>query len=385
MDIGDINPIRESEPEGSGEANAPVEQRFPCASCGAKLVFAPGTETLTCSYCRAVNEIAGDHTQILELDFRAHLERLAEHAEAIDQIISHCDTCGANVEMPDHVTSHACPFCGSDVVATGRSTKLIKPGSVIPFKIERKVARSAYQSWIKKRWFAPNDLKSKHRLEARLVGMYLPYWTYDSTTTTEYTGQRGEYYYVNVPYTTTVNGKTVTRTRRERRTRWYPAAGTVLNDFDDLLVPASSSLPADLIQDVGPWDLGDLRPYDDAYLAGFRSESYAVDLPTGFVAAETLMQPMIDSTIRGDIGGDEQQISSKQMHHEAIAFKHILLPIWVSAYRYKQKTYQVLVNAQTGEVVGDRPYSAMKFVGVAIAVAAAVVAFIILVNILRGG
>ncbi|MEQ8769755.1 MAG: hypothetical protein RIB60_04515 [Phycisphaerales bacterium] len=382
MDAAGPNPEREPDPAAPAALD---ERRFPCASCGGRLTFAPGTDTLTCPYCRAVNEIAGDHTEILELDFRAHLEKLAERAESIDQIVSHCDTCGANVEMPDNVTSHACPFCGSDVVATGRSSKLIKPGAVVPFKVERSVARSAYQSWIKKRWFAPSDLKSKSRLEARLAGIYLPYWTYDSKTSTDYTGQRGEHYYVTVPYTTSVNGKTVTRTRRERRTRWYPVSGRVHNVFDDLLVPASTSLPADLVEDAGPWKLDELRLYDDAYLAGFRSESYAVDLPTGFVAAEGLMQPTIDATIRADIGGDEQRISTKAMHHSAITFKHVLLPVWVSAYRYKQKTYQVIVNAQTGEVVGDRPYSVWKILSLTLAVAAAVAAFIIAVNLLRGG
>ncbi len=382
MDTPGTNPRREPVEDPPAPAQ---ERRFPCASCGATVVFAPGTDTLACPYCRAVNEIEGDHTEIIELDFRAHLEKLAEHAETIDQIVSHCEACGANIEMPDNVTSHACPFCGSDVVATGRSTKLIKPGSVVPFKVERSVARAAYQAWVKKRWFAPNDLKSKSRLEARLTGIYLPYWTYDSSTVTDYTGQRGEHYYVTVPYTTTVNGKTVTRTRQEQRTRWYPAAGRVHNEFDDLLVPASTSLPSDLIEDAGPWKLDELRPYDDAYLAGFRSESYALDLPAGFVAAEGLMQPTIDATIRADIGGDVQRISSKAMHHEAITFKHVLLPIWVSAYRYKNKTYQVLINAQTGEVVGDRPYSVWKILTTALLSVVAVVAFIALVALLKGG
>lgn len=372
----------DSVPEEPG-VDAPRERRFPCAACGAGVVFAPGTDTLRCPYCLAVNEIAGDHAEILELDYRAHLERLADHAESVDRIVSHCTTCGANVEMPDNVTSHACAFCGSDVVATGRSEKLVKPGAVVPFKVERSVARAAYQAWIQKRWFAPSSLKSKSRLEARLSGVYLPYWTYDTETTTEYTGQRGEHYYVTVPYTTTVNGKTVTRTRQERRTRWYPAAGRVHDSFDDLLVPASTSLPADLISDARPWDLAELRPYDDAYLAGFRAESYAVGLPAGFVAAEGLMQPVIDATICSDIGGDVQRIATKQMHHEDIAFKHVLLPMWVSAYRHKDKTYRVLINAQTGEVVGDRPYSVWKILGATLGVAAGVLAFVIGVLLLR--
>jgi hypothetical protein len=32
----------------------------------------------------------------------------------------------------------------------------------------------------------------------------------------------------------------------------------------------------------------------------------------------------------------------------------------VSAYRYNNKVFQFLINARTGEVQGQRPYSALK-------------------------
>ena len=38
-------------------------------------------------------------------------------------------------------------------------------------------------------------------------------------------------------------------------------------------------------------------------------------------------------------------------------FKHILLPIWMAAYKYGGKSYRFMVNGQTGEVQGERPYS----------------------------
>lgn len=372
------------EAPASSDAAAPGARRFPCAKCGAQLAFAPGTDTLACAFCGAVNTIEGDHTELAELDYVAHLERLAEQADTVDRIVSHCDTCGATVEMAENVTSDACPFCGAEVVATGLSAKLIRPGAVLPFALPRDRARASFRRWISKRWFAPSKLKHESRLEHKLAGVYLPYWTYDSRTTTDYTGQRGEHYYVSVPYTTTVNGKTVTRTRQERRTRWYPAAGRVANAFDDLLVPASTSLPADLVRELEPWDLASLRAYTDAYLAGFRAESYAVGLPDGFRHAEQLMQPTIDATIRADIGGDVQRISSKSMTHTGVTFKHILLPVWVCAYLYRDKVYQVLVNAQTGEVVGDRPYSVWKITAASLAALAAIVVFVIAVLAIRG-
>ena len=52
--------------------------------------------------------------------------------------------------------------------------------------------------------------------------------------------------------------------------------------------------------------------------------------------------------------------SSAKSRYEAITFKHLLLPVWLLAYRYKDKPYRVVVNACTGEVQGERPYSWVK-------------------------
>ena len=72
------------------------------------------------------------------------------------------------------------------------------------------------------------------------------------------------------------------------------------------------------------------------------------------------MAPDIDSKIRWDIGGDEQRIHSKTTYYQNITFKYILLPVWISAYRFKERTFQFLVNARTGEVQGERPWSWIK-------------------------
>ena len=46
--------------------------------------------------------------------------------------------------------------------------------------------------------------------------------------------------------------------------------------------------------------------------------------------------------------------------YDNLTFKHILLPIWINAYRYGDKSYRFVVNGRTGEVQGERPYSAIK-------------------------
>ncbi len=46
--------------------------------------------------------------------------------------------------------------------------------------------------------------------------------------------------------------------------------------------------------------------------------------------------------------------------YEDETFKHILLPVWMAAYKYAGKSYRFLVNGQTGEVQGERPWSVWK-------------------------
>jgi hypothetical protein len=237
---------------------------------------------------------------------------------------------------------------------------VLKPKSLLPFKIEQKKGFSLFKDWIHSLWFAPNDLKKMAENHEKLTGIYLPYWTYDCRTETDYTGQRGDDYYVNETYTAVENGRSVVRTRQVRRTRWQFASGRVHNTFDDVLVTGSHSLPTEYCQALEPWDLKDLVPFDEKYLSGFRAESYQVDVKAGFEIAMKRMDSTIRSTVCHDIGGDHQRIDSLDVRYDDITFKHILLPIWLSAYRYKGKVYRFMVNGCTGEVQGERPYSWIK-------------------------
>lgn len=337
------------------------EQWFPCTSCGAEVAFAPGVSMLACPYCGETTDIPlDDDARVEELCLDRTLRDLDECADTVDRIVSHCDTCGADVEFPENVTSHACPFCSSNVVAVGRSIKQIRPGAVLPFAIDQHTASASYLKWIARRPFAPRDLKTMSTLNARLTGVYLPYWTFDADVNTDYRGRRGDAYYVTQTYTTVVNGKSVRRTRQVRKIRWTSVRGSVFDRFDDVLIIAADSVPRSSLEKLAPWSLKSLAPYNDSYLAGFSAESYALSLPSGFAAARTLMEQQIKVTIRRDIGGDEQQITQMVPRYSAMTFKHILLPVWIMAYRYHDKTYQVLVNGQSGEVIGKHPYSWFK-------------------------
>ena len=137
-----------------------------------------------------------------------------------------------------------------------------------------------------------------------------------------------------------------------------------MNDaFDDVLVNASKSLPEKLANELEPWDLHELKAFNEQFLTGFVTEQYQIDVKEGFEKAKVRMESVIRGTVNKSIGGDVQQITSLNTTYNDITFKHILLPIWLSAFRYSEKVYRFMINGRTGEVQGERPYSWMKITG----------------------
>ena len=337
-----------------------LQHQFPCVDCGANLRFEPGTDSMKCPYCGTEQAIPRVPEQIAELDFLAYVQRLPDGDATHETLTVHCTTCGAETSMQPDVTAALCPFCGSGIVATAASKKSIRPQALLPFKVKEEQASRRFREWVAGLWFAPNALKKQAECSA-IKGVYVPAWTYDAQTETNYTGERGDDYWDTETYTETdAEGRTVTRTRQVQKTRWWPASGRVRNSFDDLLVMASRTLPGKYLDRLQPWDLPALLPYSDEYLSGFVAESYQVALAEGFERAKELMQPTINQTICQNMGGDHQRISSSATDYRNITFKHLLLPIWISAYRFQGKTYRFLVNARTAEVQGERPWSLIK-------------------------
>ncbi len=360
----------------SGEPTA-NKKTFPCEQCGSALEYKPGSETLLCPHCGHTQAIAA-RGGIQEYDFHTalqHARRQPTSALVPGGHTVQCEGCGAQSVVAGHAAR--CPFCGSPVVVEVKDLgETFVPESVLPFNFEARAAKEKYEKWVAGLWFAPNDLK-KRAEQHGMDGVYLPYWTYDSNTSTRYTGQRGEYYYVTETYKDS-NGNS--QTREVRHTRWYSASGTVHVSFDDVLVCGSQTLPRWLLEKLEPWDLGSLRAFEPAYLSGFVAERYRIGLEDGFKIAEERMVPRIRGAIESDIGGDEQQISSMSVRHADVTFKHLLLPLWLSSFRYKGKSFRFIINARTGQVAGERPWSVVKIVLFVLVIIAVIVGIVLLVQ-----
>ncbi len=324
------------------------------------MVFDPATGALKCPACGGTKSVEPKGS-VQEIPFdgafdQGQLVKLTETALQVN-----CSGCGSVVEFQPPEVAGNCPFCGAAIVAQPKSADpRIAPAGLLPFSIPRDKATNLIRAWLGSLWFAPGGLQKLAQQDS-IGGVYLPFWTYDAQAVTDYSGQRGDYYYVTETYIETdAQGRQAERTREVRRTNWSYASGRVGNDFDDILVCASKAVQREKIAACDPWDLPSIVPYEPAYLSGFKAQRYQVELNEGFDQAKRIMAGAIESSIRRDIGGDEQQISGYNSKYYDVTFKHILLPVWIGAYRFQGRVFQVLINARTGEVQGERPYSAGK-------------------------
>jgi hypothetical protein len=287
-----------------------------------------------------------------------------------------CRGCGA-VTQSDKI-SDRCQFCGAPLVADATSGEMVAPEAVVPFGLDRAALRAALRNWASSRWFAPNGLKKVTEAESS-HSTYLPHWTYDARTTSRYTGARGEHYYETETYTE--NGDT--KTRQVQRTRWYPARGVVARDFDDVLVAGTSRVSVKHLDKLEPWPLPEAEPYRPEFLAGHETLRYDVEPEAGLDTAKSRMAPIIEGDCRDDIGGDEQRVDSVDTDYREVAFKLMLLPVWIACYLHAGKTYNILVNGRTGEVAGERPYSVPKIVAAVAAALLVLAAIIVLLSLNR--
>lgn len=358
---------------------APPQALFAsCPTCGSQVTYSPGTTVLKCGACGAEHAIqAGEDTTVDEHSFDEWMGRHphVKVAALVGQVLR-CQGCGAQVETADLATT--CQFCSGHLIALSTPEGVVEPEAVVPFEVAGGDAQKAFKKWIGSRWFAPNALKKIGSTES-LAGTYVPHWTFDADTATDYDGERGEYYYVTqTRQVSDGKGGTKTETYQERRTRWHDASGHVTRAFDDVMVTASRRLDQKRLDQMGPWKLDQAVAYQPEYLSGYSALRYDVDPEEGSTEARAEMKTTIEEDVRSDIGGDEQRVHRMDVNYSQVLFKLVLLPLWLATYVHAGKQWQVMVNANTGKVTGDRPYSAVK-ITLAVLAALIVIALIVLV------
>ena len=331
-----------------------------CPNCGATLQYDPVSGCLSCEFCGYKEEIRRDVTDSGE-------EKTAEERDLFSETNTHgydwgaknkvviCKSCGAESIYDELQIADVCPYCGSThVMQASEDVKTLAPGGVVPFKVDDKKAGSLFTSWLKGKLFCPRKAKESARPEA-FKGVYLPYWTYDADTQSRYTARYG------------IDREEKDKDgRTETKTDWYSTGGLYHELFDDVLVFGSKRYDTDLMSRIEPFDTKANVAYSPKYLEGYTAERYSVGLKDGWTVASDKMKKVIERGIEKQVTerfhADHVEDVKAYTKFDKTTYKYLLLPIWMSAFTYKDKIYRFVVNGQTGKVGGKSPVSAIRVI-----------------------
>jgi len=334
--------ISSSQPMVDGAA--PVVHSRACESCGCPVERGD-------PFCPACGSPQAD---------AAPAPQAAQEEPAAEQRHFRCENCGAEVGVDPDQRSYTCTFCDSTYVVefapeqTGRAA----PEFVIGFAVTPEEAQKKFRKWLAGNdWFRPGDLKLA-KVEEKLKGVYLPFWSYSMLAESDWSADIGEYWWRTETYTTTdKDGKTVTKTRRVRETEWWGLRGGHHRYYNGFLISGSRGLPQESAERIKPFHLPALKRYRPRFLAGWLSEEYSIERDEALALCQREFRSREQRQVAAHLPGDTYSNLRVATRFSHVNSDLILLPIYLLSYRYRDKVYRFLVNGQTGKVAGDKPLS----------------------------
>ena len=354
-----------------------AKPKYACPSCGAEAQWNAAKQALVCPFCGTVSPAKIDAAGVIEEhDLVTALRGIPDDQRGwqAEKVSVKCQSCQAITVFDAGRVGQRCDFCGSSALIPVDQIKApIRPESLLPFKVKEAAVRDKIRDWYSSLWFAPDRMKSAAHTDT-VKGFYLPYWTFDAQAAADWTAESGYYYYETEYYTDSEGNR---KSREVQHTRWQPSGGHVDNFFDDELVPASVGTHAELLRKIEPFPTKELVPYDPGYLAGWVVEQYQIDLVQAANLAREKMQQEITQMCAREVPGDTYNNLQVNTDFSAQTFKHILTPVWLLAYNYDGRNFQVVVNGYTGAIGGNYPKSWIK-ITLAVFVAIIIIAIILL-------
>jgi uncharacterized Zn finger protein (UPF0148 family) len=335
---------------------AAAPQTYTCPQCGATTQFNVAAGGVKCQYCGYTAETkaktVGKRAQ--EFEFTVETWEQAEQGWGIERRELHCDTCGANLAITEGSLTATCPFCASNKVnVRTAASEALRPNVLIPFKIQAEQLRPIAQEWLGKGWFHPAELAASARVE-QFSGIYTPYWTFDAHVRARWKAEVG--YEKTERYYDHSDGEWKTRTVIE----WRWEDGAITLNVDDLLINGSSRLSKVILERIKAFNLKELTAYSPDFLAGWQAQAYDVTLPQAWEQGKDIIRQQAKEACHQDINSSHVRNFSMSADFADETWRYLLLPVYVAAYRFEGKTYQVMANGQTGIIAGQKPVAWWK-------------------------
>jgi hypothetical protein len=349
---------------------APENNSFKCPSCGEDMQLNTSSGTLHCNFCNRNEETYTADEEIIDLDFGSIENDADKNNWGVPVKTVFCGKCKCRLVVPEGSIASFCSFCGSENISPSDELSGLRPDFLIPFKTDSQKALSLLQKWIKKRKLAPMPLKREYN-NLNMRGIYVPCWSFDSATQSVYTGQAGDKFKADETSTSTSNGKTETKTRKAHKIRWRFISGSYDRKFKDLIYN-DSIFDGKTLEKLEPYKLNELMKYEPRLIQGFAVEHCAAGLKPVWERARDFMRKSIQRQVYNTIkrGCDTVGKTNISTKYTDIAFRLMLLPLWISSYVFRNKTYYIYINGQTGVLIGNSPKSFWKIACIIFIIAA---------------
>jgi uncharacterized Zn finger protein (UPF0148 family) len=331
---------------------------YACPNCGASIGYDVAAGGIACEYCGYTAHVQAVRLgrQAEEFEFTLETVSQAERGWGGQRQILQCDSCGGALSIPEGAISTTCPFCASNKVnVTTSLNETLRPRFLIPFKVQPEQTRQLASAWLGKGWFHPNELAA-NAVVKRFFGLYLPFWTFDAGIQAHWRAQVG--------YEQTERHYNAREKRWETRTKivWRWEEGRVHLTIDDFLVTGSSPrrISHRILERIYPFQMNGLVAYEPDYLAGWRAQAYETTLTEAWETGKAAMREQAKTACHNDIPTHHVRNFSMTADFADESWRYVLLPVYLAAYKYEDRVFQVMVNGQTGKVAGQKPVAWWK-------------------------
>lgn len=356
-------------------------RNYKCPCCTAPLVYKAGSDVLHCNSCdnsfpletleqmADAQDIAGGPSKY---DWDRYEPRSYEQGSEINLANYSCPSCGAEISGDDTLGATVCPYCGNSTIVKGQFEGGLRPDYIIPFKLDKSSAISAFEADFKNAPFLPDNFKDKKKI-AEMSGVYVPFWTFDCDCNASivYNAQRVTAWSdSNYNYT---------------KTDYYKLFRSGSISFANIPVDGSKKADDAYMEAIEPFDYNDAVEFSDKYLSGYLADKYDVTADESIERANERVENSAVECFRETTAHYTAVLpESTKIDFSNGKIRYSLLPVWMLNIKYRDKMYKFAINGQTGKVVGEYPVDKVKkwryfgvVAGIAYAVAIAVARFLL--------
>ncbi len=328
-----------------------VLREYKCPCCGGAIEFNSSLQKMKCPYCGTEfemetladydKELQAEPGEKLEWEDTAGNEWQEGETDGLCTYI--CKSCGGEIVGDESMAATSCPYCGNPVVMVGKLSGSLKPDLVIPFKLDKKAAKTALKKHYSGKRLLPKVFKNENHID-EIKGIYVPFWLFqaDADAHIRYKATRvrkwsdSNYDYTETSYYAVTRGGTI--------------------GFADVPVDGSSKIADELLESIEPFDLTAAVDFQTAYLAGYLADKYDVDSEQSIHRANERIKKSTENAFASTVQGFVSVIpESTVIRLENGQVKYALLPVWLLNTTWNGQTYTFAMNGQTGKMVGNLP------------------------------